>query len=115
MTTPPTPIPLTTRTGSRWSAHRLNQPMCMSKAEPSRSNRGRPFGHGSSASPGLNGTPCVPVESQASSLLVILHYLLKNNTTFMEGNGAGLDAPNDPYRPEVAPRQITSAARGYQR
>ena len=42
-------------------------------------------------SPGseTNGTPSVPVESEASSLLVILHYLLKNNTKFMTGYGAG--------------------------
>lgn len=36
-----------------------------------------------------DGTPSVPVESEASLLLVILHYLLKNNITFMGGIGAG--------------------------
>ena len=81
----------TTRSGSRRPVTWLNQPRCKGKTEPSRSNRGRPFGHGSSTSPGQNGTPRVPVESKASSLLVILHYLLKNNTTFMAGDGAGLD------------------------
>ena len=96
MTTPPTPIPLTTRTGSRSAVHRLNQPMCMRKREPSRSNRGRPFGHGSSASPVQRTRPDRVVESKASSLLVILHYLLKNNTTFMTGDGAGLVGPPRP-------------------
>ena len=92
MTTPPTPIPLTTRSGSRRPVPWLNQPRCKGKTEPSRSNRtSAPARSGSSASPGQNGTPSVPVESQASSLLVILHYLLKNNTTFMAGDGAGLD------------------------
>ena len=85
MTNPATPIFLTTRTGSRSAVHRLNQPMYVRKREPSRSNRHQPAGDGSSASPGQNGTPSVPVESQASSLLVILHYLLKNNTRFYVG------------------------------
>ena len=91
MTNPATPIFPTTRSGSRRPVTWLNQPRYLDKTEPSRSNRGRPAGHGSSASPGQNGTPQVPVESQASPLLVILHYLLKNNTTFMTGDEAGLD------------------------
>jgi len=83
MTNPATPIFPTTRTGSRCAVHRLNQPMYVRKREPSRSNHRCPDIDGSSTSPGQNGTPSVPVESQASSLLVILHYLLKNNSTFM--------------------------------
>ena len=49
-------------------------------------------------SPGseTNGTPSVPVESEASSLLVILHYLLKNNITFMCGIGAGYNTSRGP-------------------
>jgi len=35
------------------------------------------------------------VESEASPLLVILHYLLKNNTKFMMCCGAGKSAPPD--------------------
>ena len=60
-------------------------------------------------SPGseTNGTPSVPVESQASSLLVILHYLLKNNTTFMTGDEAGQVAPNDSCWP-TGQRKFTS-------
>ena len=85
MTNPATPIFPTTRTGSRCAVHRLNQPMYVRKREPSRSNHRCPDIDGSSTSPGQNGTPSVPVESQASSLLVILHYLLKNNTRFYDG------------------------------
>ena len=40
-----------------------------------------------------HGTPSVPVESEASSLLVILHYLLKNNIRFICGIEAGQSAP----------------------
>ena len=36
-------------------------------------------------------------ESRSSSLLVILHYLLKNNTQFIGGNGAGQDVPPVSY------------------
>ena len=98
MTYPATPIFQTTRTGSRWPVPWLNQPRRKGKAEPSHSNQHRPSDAGSLASPGQNGTPSVPVESEASSLLVILHYLLKNNTTFMAGDGAGwVDHP----RPSV--------------
>ena len=89
MTTPPTPIPLTTRTGSRSAVHRLNQPMYVRKREPSRSNRANPVRHGSSGSPGHRTRLDRVVESEASPLLVILHYLLKNNTTFMSGIGQG--------------------------
>ena len=100
MTNPATPIFLTTRSGSRPEGPRLNQSWSSRKTEPSRSNRTCAFARsGSSASPGQIGTPCVPVESQASSLLVILHYLLKNNTTFMTGDGAG---PNTSRRESEA-------------
>ena len=96
MTTPPILILKTTRTGSRSAVQRLNQSLYVRKREPSRS-----LGHvlaraQASASPGQNGTPRVPVESQASSLLVILHYLLKNNTTFMAGDEAGQVVPPRP-------------------
>jgi hypothetical protein len=86
VTTPPTLIPLTTRSGSCRPVPWLNQPRYQGKAEPSRSNRTCALARfGSSASPGQNGTTSVPVESEASSLLVILHYLLKNNTRFYVG------------------------------
>jgi hypothetical protein len=40
--------------------------------------------------PGAKGTRLDRVlELEASPLLVILHYLLKNNTQFIGGNGAG--------------------------
>ena len=88
MTNPATPIFPTTWSGSRRPVACLNQACRKGKAEPSRSNRQQPPVDGSSTSPDQYGTPSVPVESEASSLLVILHYLLKNNTTFMTGDGA---------------------------
>jgi hypothetical protein len=42
------------------------------------------------------GTPSVPVELKASLLLVILHYLLKNNTKFMMGYGQVKMSPPTP-------------------
>ena len=85
MTTPPTPILQTTRSGSRSAVRWLNQPGHVRKVEPNRRNvrartcvrKGEPDAK--------NGTPSVPVELDASPLLVILHYLLKNNTPFMGG------------------------------
>ena len=96
MTTPPTPILQTTRSGSRSAVRWLNQPGHVRKVEPNRRNvrartcvrKGEPDAK--------NGTPSVPVELDASPLLVILHYLLKNNTQFIGGNGAGQDVPGRP-------------------
>ncbi len=85
MTNPATPIFPTTRPGSRRPVPWLNQPWRKGKAEPSHSLRNVLARCEALASPGQNGTPRVPVESQASSLLVILHYLLKNNTRFYDG------------------------------
>jgi hypothetical protein len=86
MTKPATLILQTTRFGSRSAVHRLNQPMYVRKGEPNRRNVPA-YGHVRKGEPGAkSGTPSVPVESEASPLLVILHYLLKNNTTFMEWN-----------------------------
>jgi hypothetical protein len=49
----------------------------------------------------------------ASPILVILHYLLKINTTFMTSVDAGKNAPDDPYRHRIATGQTsTSEARG---
>jgi hypothetical protein len=114
MTTPPTPILQTTRPGSRRHVRWLNQPACCGKGEPGRRSARACTCARIVLPRAKTGSPGKPW-TDASLLLVILHYLLKNNTQFIGGNGAGLDAPNDPYRPEVAPRQITSAARGYQR
>jgi hypothetical protein len=113
---PPTPILQTTRIGSRRAGTRLNQPRAWRKVEPNR--RMVVAGHHQrKGEPGAKERVLDRVvESEASSLLVILHYLLKNNTPFMGGNGAGLYAPNDPYCFRVAPGQIsTSEARGQMR
>jgi len=82
----PTSISLTTRAGSRRHVPWLNQPGCSGKGEPNRRNvlAGEDVRKGE---PGPeHGTPLVPVELDASPLLVILHYLLKNNTQFIGWN-----------------------------
>jgi hypothetical protein len=94
----PTPILQTTRTGKRDPVHRLNQPVCWDKLEPKRR----------SACAGARARIVEPgpkervldrvVESEANSLLVILHYLLKNNTQFIGWNGAGQVVPPLPLR-----------------
>ena len=61
----------------------------MDKLEPSR-RRYRPVDAEDRGARGKKGTPTVPVENP---LLVILHYLLKNNTQFIGWDGAGQDAP----------------------
>ena len=89
MTKPATLILQTTRTGKRDPVHRLNQPVCWDKLEPSR-RRPVAYDRLRKGEPGAKRTRLDRVvESVASSLLVILHYLLKNNTTFMEWNGQG--------------------------
>ena len=83
---PLTPIPWTTRYGKRWPVHRWNPSVRLGKLEPSRRRRS-PLGTLRIGEPGAkSGTPLVPVELVASSLLVILHYLLKNNIEFMRCN-----------------------------
>jgi hypothetical protein len=78
----PTPILQTTRFGSRSNVHRLNQSMCSCKVEPSRRNV-RACTCVRIGEPGAKtGSPGKPW-TDASLLLVILHYLLKNNTQFI--------------------------------
>ena len=79
----PTPILQTTRLGSRSAVQRLNQSLYVRKGEPNRRNvractcvrKGEPVAKGTRLDRVL--------ELDASSLLVILHYLLKNNTQFI--------------------------------
>jgi hypothetical protein len=79
----PTPILQTTRPGKRDPVHRLNQPVCWDKLEPNRRNV-RACTYVRKGEPGAKGTRLDRVlELDASPLLVILHYLLKNNTPFM--------------------------------
>jgi hypothetical protein len=80
---PHTHIPWTTRYGKRWPVHRWNPSVRKGKLEPNRRNV-RACTCVRKGEPGAkSGTPSVPVELEASLLLVILHYLLKNNSTFM--------------------------------
>ena len=94
MTIHPTLILQTTRPGKRWPVHRLNQPMYQGKLEPNRRKLRAGLCAARIGEPrAKTGTPWFPVESKASPLLVILHYLLKNNTPFMGGYGAGQVVP----------------------
>ncbi len=78
------PILRTTRPGKRWPVHRLNQPMYQGKLEPNRRKLRAGLCAARIGEPRpKTGTPWFPVELLASPLLVILHYLLKNNSTFM--------------------------------
>lgn len=80
----PTPILQTTRSGSRSAVLGLNQSQHVRKGEPSR-RRWRPWRRRGKVSPVQKGPRSRGPWTDASSLLVILHYLLKNNTTFMVG------------------------------
>jgi hypothetical protein len=81
----PTPILPTTRSGSRSAVLGLNQSQHVRKGEP---NRRR--GHAGMASrigePGAKAPSPSAAVLDASPLLVILHYLLKNNTQFIGWN-----------------------------
>jgi hypothetical protein len=92
----PTPILQTTRTGSRSAVQRLNQSLCVHKGEPGRRSARACTCARIVLPRAKSGTPSVPVESEASSLLVILHYLLKNNTPFMGGNVQVKMSPRQP-------------------
>ena len=82
----------TTRSGSRSEVSRVNHSRGSNKGEPSRRN--------------VRACTCVRIDepdaksaetraavTDASLLLVILHYLLKNNTEFMMGYAAGENVP----------------------
>jgi hypothetical protein len=92
----PTHILRTTRSGSRSPVRWLNQPACQDKGEPKR----RSACAGARArivEPDAKSAVTNRAVLDASPLLVILHYLLKNNTQFIGGNGAGQDAPPEGY------------------
>ena len=97
MTTRPTPILHTTRIGSRRAVQRLNQSLYVHKGEPKRRKGGVGPCPLRIVEPGAKEPSPRAVVTDASLLLVILHYLLKNNTSFMGGIGAGQDAPPQGY------------------
>jgi hypothetical protein len=88
MTTPSTPILQTTRIGSRSAVCWLNQPVHVRKGEPNR-RRHRPRRCRGKVSPVQKGSRRRSPWTDASPLLVILHYLLKNNTQFIGWNVQG--------------------------
>lgn len=77
------------RSAVRW----MNHPPCVRKREPETKPAATLLWSAAWRSTAAKGTPRVPVEPKASSLLVILHYLLKNNIGFIYGIDAGIDAP----------------------
>ena len=80
----PTPILQTTRFGSRTEVPRMNHSWCSRKGEPSR-RRGHPWWPRGKVSPEQKGPRPRGPWTDASSFLVIVHYLLKNNTQFIGG------------------------------
>jgi hypothetical protein len=100
----PTHILRTTRCGKRDPVRWLNQPTCQDKLEPNR-RRGRPGPALRIGEPApKNASKDRVVESVASSLLVILHYLLKNNIHIYVELWAG---PSVPPRPSVDMHKFT--------
>lgn len=78
---------------SRSAVQRLNQSLYVRKREPETKPAAPLLWSAAWRSTAARGTPSVPVESKSSSLLVILHYLLKNNSTFM---AVDLQVPTPP-------------------
>jgi hypothetical protein len=85
MTTSPTPILQTTRPGSRRHVRWLNQPTCSGKGEPGRRSACA-CARARIVTPGAKAPSPRAAVLDASPLLVILHYLLKNNTQFIGWN-----------------------------
>jgi hypothetical protein len=81
----PTPILLTTRSGSRSAVLGLNQSQHVRKVEPKR-RRTRACTCSRIVEPGAKAPSPTAAVLDASPLLVILHYLLKNNTQFIGWN-----------------------------
>ena len=82
---------------SRRPVTMMNHHRCQGKTEPKTKPAPTLLWSAAWLSTAAKGTPRVPVETKSSSLLVILHYLLKNNITFMGGIDAGQDAPPHGY------------------
>ena len=91
----PTHILRTTRSGSRSAVQRLNRSLHVRKGEPKR-RRARAGTCLRIVEPDAKSAITRRAVLDASPLLVILHYLLKNNTQFIGGNGAGQDVPGRP-------------------
>ena len=80
----PTPILLTTRTGSRSAVLGLNQSQHVRKVEPKRRKAGLEPRPPRIVEPRAKRARPRSPWTDASSLLVILHYLLKNNIRIYE-------------------------------
>ena len=97
----PTPILQTTRIGSRSAVLGLNQSQHVRKVEPKR-RRARARTCSRIVEPGAKAPVPGQAVLDASPLLVILHYLLKNNTPFMGGNVQVDLPPEGTWRTEIA-------------
>ena len=84
MTNPATLILLTTRIGSRSAVTRLNQSWHVHKGEPKRRKAGLEPRPPRIVEPGAKSADTRAAVTDASLLLVILHYLLKNNRGFID-------------------------------
>lgn len=98
----PTHILRITRCGSRRAGAWLNQPSARRKVEP---NRRKDVGLDilSKGEPATKAPSPPRAVLDASPLLVILHYLLKNNTTFMVWN---VQVKMSPRQPSVTTFQL---------
>lgn len=92
----PTLILQTTRSGRRWPLPRLNQPWWWGEAEPKRRKAGLEPRPPRIVEPGAKNARNNLAELDASPLLVILLYLLKNNITFMGVIGQVKMSPRQP-------------------
>ena len=93
----PTHILKITRCGSRSAVCWLNQPAHVRKGEPKRRSAAA-CGRARIVEPATKAPSPQLAVLDASPLLVILHYLLKNNTAFMMGMeqvGTGAGGPPD--------------------
>jgi hypothetical protein len=88
----PTHILRTTRIGSRSPVPWLNQPRCQDKGEPKRRNV-VDHDHVRIVEPGAKTAIPGKPWTDASLLLVILHYLLKNNIRIYEDDMCRLRCP----------------------
>ncbi len=93
MTSSPTLISLTTRVGSRRHVPRLNQPRYCGKGEPNRRKAGLEPRPPRIGEPGPKAPSSRAAVTDASLLLVILHYLLKNNIRIYEYDMCRLSCP----------------------
>ena len=93
----PTPILQTTRIGSRSAVQRLNQSLYVHKGEPKRRKAGVGPCPPRIVEPGAKTAVPRKPWTDASLLLVILHYLLKNNSGIYDKVMCRLGCPRSTF------------------